>query len=287
MSVLLDLGKKILKRSSFGGGKSVPPTSIKQPKRKLASSAVDDVPLPEKKRARRRLVGAVVMVVGMVIILSMVFDTEPKWINKNIAIHIEDQASVATSSQSAGWSKNHVDESSQSDNINASVSENKATLETSSAEEPIVEPQQNKGSADNKIDKTFDQNTGKILEDKKIEKTASPLSKRPLEGSDTQRALAILNGEEGVKESITPSLSGEKKGPFFLQVGAFSSQSKVSELKAKLARVGIQSFTQKVGVASGEVIRLRIGPFKDEALAYQMQKRVDKIGLHTTLIRAS
>ena len=55
--------------------------------KKEANSPVDPV-LPEKKRARRRLVGAVALVLAMIIGLPMIFDSEPKPVSEDIAIQI-------------------------------------------------------------------------------------------------------------------------------------------------------------------------------------------------------
>ena len=54
---------------------------------KSSSEPLDPV-LPEKKRARRRLVGAVALVIAAVIGLPMVFDSEPKPLPDDIAIQI-------------------------------------------------------------------------------------------------------------------------------------------------------------------------------------------------------
>jgi DedD protein len=54
---------------------------------KRGSEAVDPV-LPEKKRARRRLVGAVALVLAVIIGLPMVLDSEPKPLAGDIAIQI-------------------------------------------------------------------------------------------------------------------------------------------------------------------------------------------------------
>src|SRR5450830_723622 len=49
--------------------------------------SVDPV-LPEKKRARRRLIGAVALVLAVVIVLPMVLDSEPRPLADDIAIQI-------------------------------------------------------------------------------------------------------------------------------------------------------------------------------------------------------
>ncbi len=48
----------------------------------------DEIALPEKKRARRRLIGAVALVLAAIITLPMVFDSEPKPGSQKISIEI-------------------------------------------------------------------------------------------------------------------------------------------------------------------------------------------------------
>ena len=56
--------------------------------RKSAKDEPSDATLPEKKRARRRLIGAIALVLAMVILLPMILDSEPKPLADDIAIQI-------------------------------------------------------------------------------------------------------------------------------------------------------------------------------------------------------
>ncbi len=53
-----------------------------------ADAMLLDPTLPEKQRARRRLVGAVALVVAAVVILPMVLDSHPKPVTDDISIDI-------------------------------------------------------------------------------------------------------------------------------------------------------------------------------------------------------
>src|SRR3954468_14329395 len=52
------------------------------------ATAIRDEELQLKKRARRRLVGAIALVLLIVVFLPMVLDSEPKPLNQDIAINI-------------------------------------------------------------------------------------------------------------------------------------------------------------------------------------------------------
>ncbi|HEX7931899.1 MAG TPA: SPOR domain-containing protein, partial [Paraburkholderia sp.] len=53
-----------------------------------ADAMLLDPTLPEKQRARRRLVGAIAMVVAAVVVLPMVLDSHPKPVTDDISIDI-------------------------------------------------------------------------------------------------------------------------------------------------------------------------------------------------------
>jgi len=52
------------------------------------AKAISDEELQLKKRARRRLVGAIALVLLIVVFLPMVLDNEPKPLNQDVAITI-------------------------------------------------------------------------------------------------------------------------------------------------------------------------------------------------------
>jgi len=61
--------------------------------------AISDEELQLKRRARRRLIGAVVLVAAMVVVLPMVLDTEPRPISQNITVRIPSPDSEAFTSK--------------------------------------------------------------------------------------------------------------------------------------------------------------------------------------------
>ncbi|MGB6055671.1 MAG: SPOR domain-containing protein, partial [Burkholderiaceae bacterium] len=58
------------------------------------------------------------------------------------------------------------------------------------------------------------------------------------------------------------------------------------EVRGKLSEAGIASYTQKVATASGERIRIRVGPFASRDDAEKMRARLGKLGFNGTLVPA-
>jgi DedD protein len=88
---------------------------------------------------------------------------------------------------------------------------------------------------------------------------------------------------EAKEEEIKPEATGKPESTaktedaaprFIVQVGAFAEESKAKEVRAKLEKAGIKTYTHIAQTKEGKRIRVRVGPFatKDEA-----QKSVDKI----------
>jgi DedD protein len=69
-------------------GERVERRATRRTERPDADAMLLDPTLPEKQRARRRLVGAIAMVVAAVVILPMVLDSHPKPVTDDIAIDI-------------------------------------------------------------------------------------------------------------------------------------------------------------------------------------------------------
>lgn len=69
-------------------------------------------------------------------------------------------------------------------------------------------------------------------------------------------------------------------------MAALATKEKVDELQTKLKGAGIKSYTQKLATASGQRIRIRVGPFGSKDEAEKVRARIVKLGLNGTLVPA-
>jgi len=244
---------------ALAGTMSQPSTKLKNRKQEKGNADSEQL-VPEKKRARRRLIGAIVMVLAVIIGVPMVLDSEPQAINKNIAIQIPSRDEPVISSEA----KEEVAQPDASEQPSKSPLSDESTTATtkSSVKENAVLP-----------------STPAISNSKK----ESPVKN----GNESAKALAILNGSNaGANSDATASAKTSTKMPtrVVIQVGAFATQEKVNELRRKLTSAGIKSFTQKVATGSGDKIRVRIGPFDDKESADKVKNKLDKLGLTGKLV---
>ncbi|MQQ99376.1 SPOR domain-containing protein [Glaciimonas soli] len=278
-------------------------------KRKTPDNQTNDPILPEKKRARRRLVGAVALVLAVVIILPMILDPEPKPLTNDIKIDIpsRDQASAAAASSSAASvtspttaavasasasSVNTVG-SNGLDNQEEIVDPASTTVAAAIAAATPALPSTNVATAAaagaGVVSDKAPAKPKPVEKPKAKEKVApvKPERKSNAEAEDAARAAAILNGRpyEAPADSEASGRPVEKKaGKFIIQVAALASQDKVDELQGKLSGAGIRSYTQKVKTSSGERIRIRVGPFASKEEAEKNRAKLSQLGLSGTLV---
>lgn len=282
----------------------------KRSKDTKSGSQMDPV-LPEKKRARRRLVGALALVLAMIIGLPMLLDSEPKPLADDIAIQIpsKDKQQGAVKSPPvapvAGLDQNEVlipspaaapaAASSSSAKPKESAGESVNAAIPAKSEPPLKKDDRQDSKA---VAKTKTDSKSTAIQDAKAEQSPDnlPASKTAThsgedKSAEASRAQAILNGmqDEGaeVAKPTAPRAAVQadsKPGRIIIQVAALATQEKVSELQGKLTEAGIKSYTQKVATQGGERIRVRIGPFASKEEADKVRARLQKMGMNGTLV---
>jgi DedD protein len=265
----------------------------------------NDPMLPEKKRARRRLVGAIALALAAAVGLPMLLDSEPKPLAGDIAIQIPPKDKAAplpvpaepSAAPAAAPAAVPVDTRSAAPaaarSVKAvaaedSVDKGEEVLQAPPAAKPAAKPEHKpeplKAKAEPKPEHKPEHKPEPKPEHKladkpepkaeKADKPAKPKTEdKPAKPHDDIRALAILEGKAADKAEKEKSAESSSQR-FVLQVAALSSQDKAAELQAKLRGAGISSHTEK----AGELIKVKVGPLnKDEA--EKVRAKLGRIGL--------
>jgi DedD protein len=257
-----------------------------------------DPVLPEKKRARRRLVGAVALVLAAVVGLPMILDSEPKPVTDDIAIDIPSKdkrtqggavrtappvADVARAPAGVGLDKD--EEVIDPANLPPPVETGPSTAARSEMPQ-LVKPEPRPRPEVRAEPKVETARPAKVepKPELKAERKAELAHAKPAEKADeASRARAILEGRPEPKAEAKAEPKKES-GRFVVQVAALATQDKVDELQGKLKSAGIASFTQKVSTDSGSRTRIRVGPFSSKEEADRVRAKLSKIGLAGTLV---
>lgn len=235
------------KRASSAGGDAE--------RRPRERKGAPDPVLPEKKRARRRLVGAVALALAVAVGLPMILDSEPKPLSSDIDIRIPSKDKAPPLAMPAEVP------------AAAALDTREEIVEPSRIADPAPLPSRSVPVPLDVAEVKLDKPELKAVPKPELKAVPKPEPKaadkpavKPLEAKaavkadakpDAERALAILED----KPAAAPSTQ-----KYVVQVVALQSPEKVAEVQARLKAAGIASFTQK----SGEWIRVRVGPFSRE-----------------------
>lgn len=221
-----------------------------------------DQELSLKKRARRRLVGAVGLVLLMVGVLPMVLQDRAS-LTPNSAIKITmagvDAGVVEPIAPPAPLVAPPLPSVSPlaaevTANSNPAANDNMASAATAPikpAESPLEKP----------IEKSID---------------AKPDNK-PLELKPQSAAAAPAKAEDGAVTE--PAKSG-----FAIQIGVYSAMASVTELESKLKQAGYSTSIKKVSTDKGEKLRLRTGDYPTRQQAAQAMLKLQSLNIQGMVV---
>ncbi|WP_175955178.1 SPOR domain-containing protein [Burkholderia sp. BCC0405] len=222
-----------------------------------------DPTLPEKQRARRRLVGAIALVVAAVIVLPMVLDSHPKPVTDDIAIDIPNRPAhqaVAPRDDDASDVQAGVahDEPPASDVAVAAA--------PTDADKPAAKP-----------DTTT---TASVTPPKPAPKPAAPAAK-PAAPKPAPAPAAVANTDAASPDSSDASSPSSPAGArFAVQLGSFKDDATARSWATKLKSAGVPAYVEHRKQADGSTATLlRAGPFADRAAASAAIAKVREAGL--------
>lgn len=253
-------------RSASQGNASAPPQSIEAVRR----------------RARHRLIGAVVLVLLGVVGLSLLFDTQPRPLSVDIPIVIPAKNTPPT--LPSPKAKASVTEPAQAgaSTTTASVS----ASESLGPREEVVEPvAAAKAAAPEKVEAKPEPKAEPKAESKpKAEAVAKPEPAKPAAkpaAAEADRARALLEGKIADKAGDKTELANQR---IVVQVGAFADVARAREARLKLERAGLKTYTHVAETAEGKRIRVRVGPYATKAEADKAAARVKALGLPAAIL---
>jgi DedD protein len=209
---------------------------------------IGDEELQLKRRARRRLIGAIVLVTAVVVVLPMVLDSEPKPVSQEIDIRIP-------SPDSAG-------------SFTSKVVPVPAPDSRPAPKPPAVAKTEPAATVESKAPKV----PPPAAPDATIHEGASAKEAvaQPKTGNKAQSA-----GPPAKKAAAVPAT---KSGKYVVQIAALSDAGKAKQMQEKISAAGIQSYTQVVKTAKGDVTRVRAGPYATREAAEKAQKQLKSAG---------
>jgi DedD protein len=226
-----------------------------------------------KRRARRRLVGAIALVTFVVIILPLILDKEPGPAGPPLSVQIPNQ-------ESGGFNTRVLPPAPAAPagpgpEKKAEIAPAKAEVASVKAEPPLVKAELPAVKAELPAVKTE-------LPAAKAEfpavKTALPAVKATTPAAKAEPAEREVAKAPGKAEDLRAKVAPNAQA-WVVTVDAFSDKKNVIQLRTKLSAAGVKSYTEAVKTSKGELTRVRAGPFASKEAAEQARAKLDAMGL--------
>jgi DedD protein len=253
---------------------------------RAAATEVDPVQAA-RGRARRRLVGAAVLLGVGVIGFPILFETQPRPVPVDLPVDIPRKdgapslplppprvasATAATPRVASGVIAERAPESKPETKPEPKPeAKREATAPAAKPPEPVPPPKPAEPA--------------KPAESAKPVEAAKPAAAKPAPADDGARAKALLEGKppaptvaeakpkaaDAAPKAAAANAAADKPeaagGRFVVQVAAYAEMGAARDMRQRVEKLGLKSFTQTVEIDGATRIRVRVGPFgsRDEA----------------------
>jgi len=218
--------------------------------------AISDEELQLKRRARRRLIGAIVLVTAIIVILPMVLDSEPKTPGQEVSVKIPSPDSAAFTSKVAPTPA-----------APESKTVPKAPEPKPAAKPPVEEAKKIAAAPPVVVTPPAVKEAPKEVP-KPALKTETELSKAPPAKAPAKPAA------KKPKPAAKP-----EAGKFVVQVIALADAERAKQMQGQITAAGIKSYTEVVKTAKGDVTRVRAGPFATRQAAEKARDQLKALGM--------
>ena len=244
------------------------------------SKASLDPALPQKKRARRRLVGAAAVCLAAAIVLPLVLDSEPRQIRDDVQVRIPSR-DTPLPERVAPDVRSGVIKPMTGDQ--AAVAPQGADRD--GAGQSAARGGQDAGD-DARNGKSDASGAGAAAVAEPAPRDASPAAAKT-----TPKPAASAPADDPIGRLAQAKDAPSAKGTgdagtdaYLVQIGAFSSAKGATEQVERAGKAGYKAFTEKITTAQGERIRVRVGPFRTREAAEQARTKLRAAGLESVLV---
>jgi DedD protein len=240
-----------------------------------------DPSLPQKKQARRRLVGAGVLCLGLGIALPFLFDAEPKKSAKAI-----DQVgvNVAVEKPAAPPPSPAVAPTVEANSSPTSPASTAPPTAPAPVTGPTFTPPAASTDAPAKAEIAKPDVTKPDVTKPEIAKPDTLEVKKPPPKTVSE---LIAQGDQAKAKAAQSKSAGEKPktdGKYLVQIGAFGSSTGAQEQVKRADAIGLKAFTEEVSTNAGKRIRVRVGPFTSKEQADKARDSLKAAGIESALI---
>jgi DedD protein len=239
--------------------------------------------------------GSVVLVLGAVVGLPLLFDSQPRPVAIDTPIVIPDRNQTSPLNATVASAKTGVSkEGLAQDQVNTAgqAGAAKSALTNSAGLDPNEEVVPKESKAEVKPEVKLEPKPELKVEAKpepKSENKPEPKAEPKIESKNDSKVEAKPDAKEAAKaKALLDGKEAPKAGDAVrsvVQVGAYADLAKAKEARAKLESAGFKTYTQEIDTKDGKRIRVRVGPFATKEEADKTAEKIRKLNLQTSVLK--
>ncbi len=224
----------------------------------IADLAVDEL----KRRARRRLVGAVVLALAAAVVLPMLLESDPKPLGNDVSIQIPpiDQGKFVTS-----------------------LPPDKASKPNAAADTPPAAPPASADSGAPAPERTLTAAEQRVLGQSGANRQPAIMSSAPEAMRPQPPAAAAAGATPATPRTESAPAAG---GTLFVQVAALADSKAAADLAAKLVAAGFPAHVEPIATRQGPVQRVRVGAYPSREAADVALANIKAAGYGNAIVTA-
>jgi len=222
-----------------------------------------------RRRARRRLVGAVVLALGVAVVVPMLLETEQKPLGDDVSVKIppldsgkfvnrlNDGAAKSDASPKA-------DDPAKDATATPPVSSDAAPVRAQKYDTQIPDSAPQAPAADSASA------TPSASAETKVESApAAPVQPTKSAPAESSKAAAVASHPSNETPKPTHMNSSPPRDGFAVQLAAFTHDREATSLAGRLKKAGYAAYTEPLKTSKGTMWRVRVGPYpsRDAAVA--------------------
>ena len=230
----------------------------------MTAKSISEEELQLRKRARRRLIGAIALVTIVAVFLPMVLDHEPKPVSQDVSIQIPSPNAGTFTSKIVPVVPGMSDTKSR----------DKPGSEISPKPEVTAAPAARSGA--DVAPPAYDTEAAppvKAVPEK-------PTAQAKLASKPAIKAAPVPMAAEKPKAPDQTKPDAKDPGSFVVQVAALNDADKARQMQEQIAAAGVKSYTEVVPTTKGSVTRVRAGPFASRDEAEKVRDKLKGMGLN-------
>jgi DedD protein len=234
-----------------------------------------------RRRARRRLIGAIVLALGAAVIVPMLLESDPKPLGEDVSVRIpaEDNAKFVNRLSDKGAKSTATDATAKSESVKVPAKAETVNITSPAPPEPtssttnVPAPKKSIAQAEQKVLGAPSKPAAMVAPVPGAAAVAVP-APAPSPTGNAATPPQVDATKDPAKDATKSVTSDAPKEGFSVQLAAFADDKGANALANKLKRAAYPAYTEPLTTSKGTLWRVRVGPYPSREAAVDVRDKL-------------